>query len=70
MSIGITYCYDLRDSCSWESMKSPFNDGKFISRNNYSNEQALSADAIYNDAIHTQRNTADSKGNKTLRYYL
>ena len=51
-------------------MKSPFNDGKFISRNNYSNEQALSADAIYNDAIHTQRNTADSKGNKTLRYYL
>ena len=44
-------------------MKSPFNDGKFITRTNFLNEQALTADVIYNDAVHTQRSTADSTGN-------
>ena len=51
-------------------MKGSFNDGKFISRRNIGKEQALSMDVIYNDAVHTQRSTADSKGNPTQRYYL
>ena len=51
-------------------MKSPFNDEIFITRRNFWNEQALSEDVIYNDAIYTQRSTADSTGNQTQRYYL
>ena len=51
-------------------MKTPFIDGRFITRRNFWNEQALSVDLIYNDAVHTQRNTADSTGNQTQRYYL
>ena len=35
-------------------MKSPFNDVGFITRRYLWNEQALSADEIYNDAVHTQ----------------
>ena len=42
------YCYDLRGSCSWESMKSPFDDEKFIYRRNFAIKQAPSAEAIYN----------------------
>ena len=34
-------------------MKSPINDGRFITEINLWNEQALSADVIYNDAVHT-----------------
>ena len=48
-------------------MKSPFNDGKFITRRNFYNEQALSADVIYNDAVHTQHNSADFTGNQAQR---
>ena len=55
------YCYDLRGLYGWESMKSPLNDRRFISRRNFWNEQALSAEVIYNDAGHIQRCTADSK---------
>ena len=33
-------------------------------------EQAPSAEVIYNDAVHSLRRTADSKGNRTQRYYL
>ena len=65
-----TYCYDLRGSCSRESMKSPFDDEKFISRRNFSVRQAPSAEVIYNYANHTQRSTVDSKENPTQRYYL
>ena len=64
------YCYDLRGSCSWESMRSPLDDEKFISRRNFSVKQAPSAEVIYNYAIHTQRSTADYKENPTQRYYL
>ena len=49
-------------------MKSPFNDGRFITRRNFWNEQALSADVIYIDAVHTQLSAADSIGNQTKRY--
>ena len=66
----IKYCYDLRGSCSWESMKSPFDDGKFIYRRNFSVKQAASAEVIYNYAIQIQRSTANSKENPTQRYYL
>ena len=48
-------------------MKSPFNDGRFITRRNFWNEQALPADVIYNDDVHIQRGTADSTGNQTER---
>ena len=51
-------------------MKSPFNDGKFINRRNFWGEQAPAAEVIYNDAVHIQRSTADSKVNQTQRYYL
>ena len=67
--IGYIYCSDLRGSCSWESIRSPFDDEKFISRRNFSVKQALSAEVIYNYAIHTQRSTADSKESPTQRYY-
>ena len=40
------------------------NEGKFINRR-ISIEQTPSAVAIYNDAVHTQRITADSKENQT-----
>ena len=46
------------------------NDIKFINRRNFWVEQAFSAEVIYNDAVHTQRDTADSAGNQTQRYYL
>ena len=59
----ITYYYDLRVSCSCESIKRSFNDGGFITRRNFWNEHALSAGVIYNDAVHTQRSTADFTGN-------
>ena len=55
------YCYDLRGSCSWESMRSPLNDEKFISKRNFWVKQAPSAEVIYNYAVHTQRSTTDSK---------
>ena len=45
-------------------MKSPFNEGKFINRRKFWDEQAPSAEVIYSDAVHTQRSTADSKGNQ------
>ena len=45
-------------------MKSPFNDGKF-NRRNFCVEQAPSAEVNYNDSVHTQHSTADSKGNQT-----
>ena len=48
-------------------MKSSFDDGRFITRRNFWNEQPLSADVIYNDAVQTQRSTADSTGNQTQR---
>ena len=64
------YCCDLRGSFSSESMKSPFNVGKFINRRNFCVEQALTAEVIYNDAVHTQRSTTISKGNQTQRHYL
>ena len=38
----INYRYELQGSCSWESMKSPFNDRRFINRRNFQNEQAPS----------------------------
>ena len=47
--------------------ESPFDDGKFITRTNFWNEQALSADVIYNEAVHAQRSTADSTENQTQR---
>ena len=34
------------------------------------NDQTLSAEVIYIDAVHTQRNTADFTGNQTQRQYL
>ena len=43
---------------------------KIISRRNFWVKQAASAEVIYNDAVHTQRSTADSKENPTQRYYL
>ena len=46
--------YGFHDLCSWESKKSSFNDGIFITWRNFWNEQALSADVVYNDAVHTQ----------------
>ena len=46
-------------------MKSPLNDRRFIKRRNFRNKQAPSAMVIYNDAAHTQRSTAHSKGNQT-----
>ena len=48
-------------------MKSPFNDGRFIIRRNFWNEQALLADVIYNYAAHIHRKAADSTGNQTQR---
>ena len=36
----------------------------------FCNEQALSADVIYNDAVHTQHSTANSTRNQTQKYYL
>ena len=48
-------------------MKSPFNDEKFINRRNFWDEQAPSAELIYNYAVYTQRSTADSKGNQAQR---
>ena len=51
-------------------MKSLLNDRKFINRRNFRNKQAPSAVVIYNDAVHTQRSTADCTGNQTQRYYL
>ena len=60
-------CYDPQGSCSWESMKSPFSDGKFINRRNFWVEQAPSAEVIYNDAVHTQHNSADFTGNQAQR---
>ena len=51
-------------------MKSPFNDRRFINRRNYWNEQALSAEVIYNDAVHTERSTAEFQGNQTQKYFL
>ena len=49
-------------------MISPFYDRRFITRRNFFNEQALSTDVIYTEAIHTQRSIADSTGNQTQRY--
>ena len=37
---------------------------------NFWNEQALSADVIHNDAVHTQRSKADSTVNQTQKYYF
>ena len=48
-------------------MKSPFNGGRFITRRNFRNEQALTADVVYNDAVQTQHSTIDSTGNQTQR---
>ena len=48
-------------------MKSPFNDERFISKRNLWNEQALSADVIFNDTDHTQPSTADYPGKQTQR---
>ena len=42
----------------------PLNDGRFITRSDFCNEQALLAAAIHNDAVHTQRSTADSTENQ------
>ena len=64
------YCYDLRGSCSWESMRDNLNDIRFANRRDFRNRQAPSAMVIYNDAVHTQRNSAGSTGNQTQRYYL
>ena len=38
-----------------------------LTKRNLWNEQALSADVIYNDVVHTQRSTVDSTGNQTQR---
>ena len=51
-------------------MKSPFDEEKFIYRRSFSVKQAPSAEVIYNYAIQTQRNTANSKENPTQSYYL
>ena len=45
--------------------KSPSNDRRFIIRRIFWNNETLSAQVIYNDAIHTQRSTADSQENQT-----
>ena len=48
--------------------KSPLNDGRFITGRNFWNEQALSADIIYNDAVYTQRSKENnSTGNQIQR---
>ena len=65
----IANCYDLQDSCSWESIKSHFNNGKFSNRSIW-DEKSPSAEVIYNDGVHTHCSTADSKGNNTQKYYL
>ena len=44
--------------------KSPLNDRRIITRRNFWNEQAPSAEVIYND---TQRSRADTTGNQTQR---
>ena len=67
-TIDLWYYYDLRGSCSWESMKSFFNDESFINIRNFLVEQAPLAEVIHNYAVHTLRSTADSKGNQTQRH--
>ena len=49
--------------CVVESVESPLNGRWFINKN-FWNKQAPSAEVIYNDALHTQRRTADSTGTK------
>ena len=51
-------------------LKSSLGYRRFITGRNFLNEQALSAAVIYNDAVHTQRSTADSTENQTQRLYL
>ena len=65
-----SFIYDLRGSRSWESVKSPINDRRFSYRRNFWNEQAPSAEVIYNDTVHTQRSTVASAGKQIQRYYL
>ena len=60
---GNTYIL-LRSSGFVESMRSLFNDEKFIYRRKFWIKQAASAEEIYNYAVHTQRSTADSKKSK------
>ena len=48
-------------------MKNPLDDRRFITRRNLWNEQAPSAEVIYNDSVHTQHGTADFSGNQTQR---
>ena len=52
------------DESQW---KIPLNDRRFINRRNFWNEQELSAEVIYSDAVHTQCSTADFTGNQTQR---
>ena len=66
----LIYCYNLRGSCIWESMRRPFNDEKFINRRSSWVDQAPLAEVIHNYAVHTQRSRAGSKGNQTQRNYL
>ena len=54
------YFYNLHSYFYYLSMKSPLNDRRFINRRNFLNEQVPSAEVIYNDAVHTQRSTADT----------
>ena len=49
------YFYDFRGSCGSESIKSPLDDRRFITRRNFWNRQALLAAVIHSDAVHTQK---------------
>ena len=64
------YCDNLHGSCCWESMRSPFNDEKFIYRRNFWVKRAPLAEVIYDYGVHIQHSTAVSKENQTQRYYL
>ena len=48
-------------------LKSSLGYRRFITGRNFWNEQAPSAEVIYNNAIHTQLSTADYTGNQTQR---
>ena len=46
-------------------MKNPLNNKGFINSRNFCNDQAPSAEVIYNNVVHTQRSTTNSTGKQT-----
>ena len=65
---GTLHIVTIFKVCAVETQwNSPLNERRFITRRKFWNEQALSAEVIRNDAVHTQRSTADSTGNQTQK---